>query len=68
MALKIHVDLGKGQIVLLGNQGMDAPCLRFNPMGQTIAATRSGGKTASVNRTSQTDTKPFSRLTTRQTF
>jgi len=72
---KSGADFGQGQIVLLGNQRMDALCLRLDPVRQTIPATRSGGGTAGrggkgapANGTRRTDAKPFSRLTTRQTM
>lgn len=68
-------DLGQGQIILPGNQSMNAFSLRLDPVRQTIPATRPGGsaagrggKSAPANRTRRTDAKPFSRLTTRQTI
>ncbi|GBR28406.1 hypothetical protein AA0473_1739 [Acetobacter orleanensis NRIC 0473] len=65
----------QGQVIFPGNQRMDTPRLRLDPVRQTIPATRSGGsaagrdsKSAPANRTRRTDAKPFSRLTTRQTI
>lgn len=60
---QLGANLGQGQIALLGDQGLDTPCLR--PGSGMRGALRHAvwRQEHTSARTSRTDTEPFSRLT-----